>query len=356
MPVLDRQAVAPPAGASARSATLPPSLQGLPPRSVPEMAPTPLQHHYVLLSVPVLIAGTIAITALELGVSPVSPLVKLCVLVGAPLLVADDRGRRRPDLAIGLGVDARRSWQGPVPARLGGRQHRRSGGAHRGRAAHPAGVVSRGRDPVTDGRVPARSRRPVVRPALGPWRPAAGWRPRSTSAPAVARRWLRADPGRGSRSARAAAPAATSPTSIRASWSRPCRSPTRARSCSSAAASSRARARGPSRAASSRSTRRSTRRPSARRWEETGLIVEPGEIVGLYTRLEASVVTIAFEARIVGGTAAPTPEATEVVAFPPEAIPWAGIAFKTTLWALHDWLGPAPARTSSRRLRFSSGR
>jgi hypothetical protein len=41
----------------------------------------------VLLSVPVLIAGTIAISALELGVSPVSPLVKLCVLVGAPLLV-----------------------------------------------------------------------------------------------------------------------------------------------------------------------------------------------------------------------------------------------------------------------------
>ena len=45
-------------------------------------------------------------------------------------------------------------------------------------------------------------------------------------------------------------------------------------------------------------------------WEETGLLVEPGEIIGLYTRLEAAVVTIAFEARIVGGTAAPTPEAT----------------------------------------------
>ena len=36
-------------------------------------------------------------------------------------------------------------------------------------------------------------------------------------------------------------------------------------------------------------------------WEETGLLVEPGEIVGLYTRLEAAVVTIVFEARIVGG-------------------------------------------------------
>ena len=73
-------------------------------------------------------------------------------------------------------------------------------------------------------------------------------------------------------------------------------------------------------------------------WEETGLLVEPGEIVGLYTRLEASVVTIAFEARIVGGTAATTPEATEIVAFAPEDIPWTGIAFKTTMWALRDWI------------------
>jgi hypothetical protein len=87
MPVLDRQAVGPAPGAAMRPSTLPPSLQGLPPRSVPEVAPTPLQRHYVLLSVPVLIAGTIAITALELGVSPASLLVKLCVLVGTPLLV-----------------------------------------------------------------------------------------------------------------------------------------------------------------------------------------------------------------------------------------------------------------------------
>jgi len=73
-------------------------------------------------------------------------------------------------------------------------------------------------------------------------------------------------------------------------------------------------------------------------WEETGLLVEPGEILGLYTRLEAAVVTIAFEARIVGGTAAPTPEATEIEAFAPERIPWAGLAFNTTSWALRDWL------------------
>jgi hypothetical protein len=81
MPALERQPVRPIASA------LPPSLQGLPPRSIPETAPTPLQKHYVLLSVPVLILGAIAITALELGAPLGSPLVKVCVLVAAPLLV-----------------------------------------------------------------------------------------------------------------------------------------------------------------------------------------------------------------------------------------------------------------------------
>ncbi len=73
-------------------------------------------------------------------------------------------------------------------------------------------------------------------------------------------------------------------------------------------------------------------------WEETRLLVEPGEIVGLYTRLEVAVVTIVFEARIVGGTPQPTPEALEIAAFEPEAIPWTGLAFKTTTWALRDWI------------------
>jgi ADP-ribose pyrophosphatase YjhB (NUDIX family) len=72
--------------------------------------------------------------------------------------------------------------------------------------------------------------------------------------------------------------------------------------------------------------------------EETGLVVEPGEIVGLYTRLEAAVVVLVFEARITRGAMAPTPEALEVRAFAPNAIPWSGIAFKTTYWALVDWL------------------
>ena len=107
MPVLDRQAVPDVATAGARatgavsgtrtgpSATpirpgeehLPPSLRGLPVRSVPEAKPTPLQKHFVLLSAPALILGVIAITALELGAGFDSPLVKVCVLLAAPLLL-----------------------------------------------------------------------------------------------------------------------------------------------------------------------------------------------------------------------------------------------------------------------------
>ena len=73
-------------------------------------------------------------------------------------------------------------------------------------------------------------------------------------------------------------------------------------------------------------------------FEETGLIVEPGEIIGLYSRLEAAVIVLAFEARVVGGEPRVTPEATEVQAFEPDALPWPEIAFTTTRWALHDWI------------------
>jgi ADP-ribose pyrophosphatase YjhB (NUDIX family) len=72
--------------------------------------------------------------------------------------------------------------------------------------------------------------------------------------------------------------------------------------------------------------------------EETGLHVAPGEIIGLYARLEAAVIVLAYEARITGGAARTGPEALEIEAFPPEAIPWPEIAFRTTWFALVDWL------------------
>ena len=76
MPVLERQ-----------HSSLPPSLAGLPPRSVPETAPTPLQRQFVNLSVIALIAGAIAITALELGTPLGSPLIKLSIVIAAPILI-----------------------------------------------------------------------------------------------------------------------------------------------------------------------------------------------------------------------------------------------------------------------------
>ena len=54
---------------------------------VPEVAPTPLQPHYINLSFVALIAGAIAITAIEVGAPLGSPVVKVCVAIGAPLVI-----------------------------------------------------------------------------------------------------------------------------------------------------------------------------------------------------------------------------------------------------------------------------
>jgi hypothetical protein len=77
MPVLDRQAAPGPARGA----------PGGPPRSVPETAPTPLQRVYIQLSAVALLCGAVAITALELGAHFTDPVVKVSVLIGAPLLL-----------------------------------------------------------------------------------------------------------------------------------------------------------------------------------------------------------------------------------------------------------------------------
>jgi ADP-ribose pyrophosphatase YjhB (NUDIX family) len=72
--------------------------------------------------------------------------------------------------------------------------------------------------------------------------------------------------------------------------------------------------------------------------EETGLRVEPMGIVGLYSRVPAAVVVVAYEARIVGGTPTITRESLETRPFAANAIPWAEIAFETSVLALRDWV------------------
>jgi ADP-ribose pyrophosphatase YjhB (NUDIX family) len=89
--------------------------------------------------------------------------------------------------------------------------------------------------------------------------------------------------------------------------------------------------------------------------EETGLDVEPGHIVGLYSRVEAAVVVVAFEARIVGGAPAVTRESLETRPFAPDEIPWLDVAFETSIRALRDWVArvrpdlPLPDPSTIRR-------
>lgn len=76
--------------------------------------------------------------------------------------------------------------------------------------------------------------------------------------------------------------------------------------------------------------------------EETRLLVEVGRLIGVYSRPHAGVVTLIYEATVVGGEAAPGAETSEVRAFAPDELPWGELAFSTTESALRDWVGTLP--------------
>jgi ADP-ribose pyrophosphatase YjhB (NUDIX family) len=76
--------------------------------------------------------------------------------------------------------------------------------------------------------------------------------------------------------------------------------------------------------------------------EETLLRVEVGRLIGAYSRPHAAVVTLIYEAPIVGGEPLPGVETTEVRAFAPDEIPWDELAFTTTESALRDWVHAQP--------------
>jgi ADP-ribose pyrophosphatase YjhB (NUDIX family) len=319
MPVLARQTV--------RTPSLPPSLRGLPPRSVPETRPTPLQRHYVLLSVVVLFAGAIAITALEFGAA-----------VRADRRAAagcDDGGRDASHLAIGVGMAAGEPWSGPVPAGVGGRGADGPDRAGGGIRADP-----RGMRPVEDPRALARLRGPDARSTdidSGLGMPA--WMGSQLNHCSRCGSPLRLGRVDGEERERLVCEACghvsyVNPRLVvttipitgagdvvllrrgiepgRGSWAQP---------------------------GGFLEVDETLNEGAIRETlEETGLLVDPGELIGLYTRLEAAVVVLAFEARITGGEARLTPEALEIRTFAPDAIPWSGIAFSTTTWALRDWL------------------
>lgn len=76
--------------------------------------------------------------------------------------------------------------------------------------------------------------------------------------------------------------------------------------------------------------------------EETRLLVEVGRLVGAYSRPHVGVVTLIYEATIVGGEVAPGAETSEVRAFGRDEIPWDELAFTTVESALRDWLASLP--------------
>jgi ADP-ribose pyrophosphatase YjhB (NUDIX family) len=78
--------------------------------------------------------------------------------------------------------------------------------------------------------------------------------------------------------------------------------------------------------------------------EETQLRVEVGRLLGAYSRPYAGVVTLIYEAMVVGGELLPGVETSEVRAFAPDEIPWDELAFSTVESALRDWVASLPGR------------
>jgi ADP-ribose pyrophosphatase YjhB (NUDIX family) len=78
--------------------------------------------------------------------------------------------------------------------------------------------------------------------------------------------------------------------------------------------------------------------------EETQLRVEIGRLIGVYSRPHAGIVTIVYEASVVGGAPEPAAETSEVGHFGPDEIPWDELAFSTVESALRDWVASLPGR------------
>jgi ADP-ribose pyrophosphatase YjhB (NUDIX family) len=76
--------------------------------------------------------------------------------------------------------------------------------------------------------------------------------------------------------------------------------------------------------------------------EETRLRVEVGRLIGVYSRPGVGIVTIVYEADVVGGSPEPAAETSEVRDFGPDEIPWGELAFTTVESALRDWVASQP--------------
>ena len=72
--------------------------------------------------------------------------------------------------------------------------------------------------------------------------------------------------------------------------------------------------------------------------EESGLEIEVGEIVGLYSYEDQVPVIAVFSGQVTGGEPTPLDETMAVKVFPRDGLPWSEMAFPSTEHALKDYL------------------
>jgi ADP-ribose pyrophosphatase YjhB (NUDIX family) len=73
--------------------------------------------------------------------------------------------------------------------------------------------------------------------------------------------------------------------------------------------------------------------------EESGLAVRLTRLLGVYSSPGNPVIVVAYAGEVTGGTLARDEESLAVRPFPPSAIPWAQLAFPSTVQVLQDYLG-----------------
>lgn len=79
-------------------------------------------------------------------------------------------------------------------------------------------------------------------------------------------------------------------------------------------------------------------------WEETGLTVELGGLVGVYSYAAAPVVIVVYEASVKSGTLTLCHENDRLEWVRPAEIPWDELAFPSTVAAVRDFLTRQAAR------------
>ncbi|MEO8362601.1 MAG: NUDIX hydrolase [Vicinamibacteria bacterium] len=89
-------------------------------------------------------------------------------------------------------------------------------------------------------------------------------------------------------------------------------------------------------------------------WEEVGLEVEIGRLLGAYSFVDSEVVVTAYAATTISGTPIAGDESLEVHVYQPQEIPWDELAFPSTHLALREYVRTMDLTDSARAVRRKS--